>query len=144
MPLLTSHCSFNIDDLVVHFPYDKIYPEQYQYMCDLKKALDAQVRVLPHSNRCCAAMTIILKLDYIGTLCTRNAFGYGQDGLFAFAYCCISNGEHLHYSATGSLCPRSTQCGYVSFSNILKTIANSFIVHGRCQRSRKRLQSFGN
>ncbi|KAJ8656758.1 hypothetical protein O0I10_007605 [Lichtheimia ornata] len=33
---------FNIDDLVVHFPYDKIYPEQYQYMCDLKKALDAQ------------------------------------------------------------------------------------------------------
>ncbi|KAI8647509.1 hypothetical protein BD408DRAFT_408059 [Parasitella parasitica] len=33
---------FNIDDLVVHFPYDKIYPEQYQYMCDLKKSLDAQ------------------------------------------------------------------------------------------------------
>jgi hypothetical protein len=35
--------SFNIDDLVVHFPYEKIYPEQYQYMCDLKKSLDAQV-----------------------------------------------------------------------------------------------------
>ncbi|KAI8887472.1 DNA repair helicase [Backusella circina FSU 941] len=33
---------FNIDDLVVHFPYDKIYPEQYQYMCDLKRSLDAQ------------------------------------------------------------------------------------------------------
>ncbi|ORZ26023.1 hypothetical protein BCR42DRAFT_458082 [Absidia repens] len=33
---------FYIDDLEVHFPYDKIYPEQYQYMCDLKKALDAQ------------------------------------------------------------------------------------------------------
>ncbi|KAI8096768.1 uncharacterized protein BX664DRAFT_324780 [Halteromyces radiatus] len=33
---------FYIDDLPVHFPYDKIYPEQYQYMCDLKKSLDAQ------------------------------------------------------------------------------------------------------
>lgn len=44
-------CSFNIDDLVVHFPYDKIYPEQYQYMCDLKKALDAQVHLLFLSNK---------------------------------------------------------------------------------------------
>ncbi|RCH91594.1 DNA-dependent ATPase of the nucleotide excision repair factor 4 complex, partial [Rhizopus azygosporus] len=33
---------FNIDDLIVHFPYDKIYPEQYQYMCDLKRSLDAE------------------------------------------------------------------------------------------------------
>ncbi|KAI8070367.1 DNA repair helicase [Gongronella butleri] len=33
---------FQIDDLVVHFPYDKIYPEQYQYMCDLKRSLDVQ------------------------------------------------------------------------------------------------------
>jgi hypothetical protein len=26
------------------FPYDLIYPEQYNYMCDLKKTLDAGVR----------------------------------------------------------------------------------------------------
>jgi len=32
---------FNIDDLPVVFPYDRIYPEQYSYMCDLKKTLDA-------------------------------------------------------------------------------------------------------
>ncbi|AGO13974.1 AaceriAGR114Cp [[Ashbya] aceris (nom. inval.)] len=32
---------FFIDDLPVIFPYPKIYPEQYQYMCDLKKTLDA-------------------------------------------------------------------------------------------------------
>ncbi|KAI9031578.1 hypothetical protein CLU79DRAFT_694011, partial [Phycomyces nitens] len=37
---------FYIDDLVVHFPYDKIYPEQYQYMCDLKKSLDAQASLV--------------------------------------------------------------------------------------------------
>lgn len=32
---------FFIDDLPVLFPYPKIYPEQYQYMCDIKKTLDA-------------------------------------------------------------------------------------------------------
>lgn len=32
---------FYIDDLPVLFPYPKIYPEQYHYMCDIKKTLDA-------------------------------------------------------------------------------------------------------
>lgn len=32
---------FNIDDLPVLFPYPRIYPEQFAYMCDLKKTLDA-------------------------------------------------------------------------------------------------------
>ncbi|KLO18845.1 DNA repair helicase [Schizopora paradoxa] len=32
---------FHIDDLPIIFPYDRIYPEQYQYMCDLKRTLDA-------------------------------------------------------------------------------------------------------
>ena len=31
-----------IDDLTVYFPYDYIYPEQYSYMCELKKCLDAR------------------------------------------------------------------------------------------------------
>ncbi|GMM34555.1 TFIIH/NER complex ATP-dependent 5'-3' DNA helicase subunit [Saccharomycopsis crataegensis] len=31
---------FFIDDLPVLFPYPKIYPEQYEYMCDIKKTLD--------------------------------------------------------------------------------------------------------
>ncbi|KAH9842768.1 uncharacterized protein C8Q71DRAFT_698946 [Rhodofomes roseus] len=33
---------FHIDDLPIIFPYDRIYPEQYAYMCDLKRTLDAQ------------------------------------------------------------------------------------------------------
>ncbi|KAJ3121717.1 DNA-dependent ATPase of the nucleotide excision repair factor 4 complex [Nowakowskiella sp. JEL0407] len=37
---------FQIDDLQVYFPYDYIYPEQYQYMCDLKRALDANGHAL--------------------------------------------------------------------------------------------------
>ncbi|KAI0818617.1 DNA repair helicase [Irpex lacteus] len=32
---------FEIDDLPVIFPYDRIYPEQYSYMCDLKRTLDS-------------------------------------------------------------------------------------------------------
>ena len=31
---------FLIDDLEIIFPYDYIYPEQYAYMCELKKVLD--------------------------------------------------------------------------------------------------------
>lgn len=31
-----------VDDLIVYFPYDYIYPEQYAYMLELKKALDAK------------------------------------------------------------------------------------------------------
>ncbi|KAF9937271.1 DNA-dependent ATPase of the nucleotide excision repair factor 4 complex [Mortierella antarctica] len=33
---------FEIDGLPVYFPYDRIYPEQYAYMCSLKQTLDAQ------------------------------------------------------------------------------------------------------
>lgn len=32
----------NIDGLTVYFPYPRIYPEQYEYMCELKKTLDAR------------------------------------------------------------------------------------------------------
>ncbi|KAA8651727.1 TFIIH/NER complex ATP-dependent 5'-3' DNA helicase subunit RAD3 [Aspergillus tanneri] len=37
---------FFIDDLPVLFPYPRIYPEQYAYMCDLKKTLDAGGRAV--------------------------------------------------------------------------------------------------
>ncbi|KAL4074441.1 hypothetical protein V8B97DRAFT_2103317 [Scleroderma yunnanense] len=32
---------FYIDNLPIVFPYDRIYPEQFAYMCDLKRTLDA-------------------------------------------------------------------------------------------------------
>mmetsp|Transcript_29077 Transcript_29077/g.67424 ORF Transcript_29077/g.67424 Transcript_29077/m.67424 type:complete len:828 (-) Transcript_29077:62-2545(-) len=34
--------TFYIGELRVFFPYDSIYPEQYRYMCELKRALDAK------------------------------------------------------------------------------------------------------
>ncbi|WZZ77150.1 hypothetical protein YC2023_097722 [Brassica napus] len=33
---------FKIEDVTVYFPYDNIYPEQYEYMVELKRALDAK------------------------------------------------------------------------------------------------------
>ncbi|XP_021279539.1 DNA repair helicase XPD [Herrania umbratica] len=33
---------FLIEDVTVYFPYDHIYPEQYSYMIELKRALDAR------------------------------------------------------------------------------------------------------
>jgi DNA excision repair protein ERCC-2 len=36
---------FLIDDLVVSFPYPNVYPEQYQYMCELKRTLDSEVNL---------------------------------------------------------------------------------------------------
>lgn len=33
---------FYIDSLLVYFPYDFIYPEQYEYMVELKRTLDAR------------------------------------------------------------------------------------------------------
>lgn len=39
------HRRFNIDELTIYFPYDYIYPEQHAYMVELKKILDAKVRL---------------------------------------------------------------------------------------------------
>ena len=33
---------FRFDDLEVYFPYEYMYPEQYEYMYQLKQALDAK------------------------------------------------------------------------------------------------------
>lgn len=41
MPLSDSR--LNIEGLLVYFPYDYIYPEQYSYMLELKRTLDAKV-----------------------------------------------------------------------------------------------------
>ncbi len=32
-----------IDGMPVYFPYEFVYPEQYEYMLELKRALDAKV-----------------------------------------------------------------------------------------------------
>ena len=32
---------FQLDEVTVYFPYEYIYPEQFRYMQELKRALDA-------------------------------------------------------------------------------------------------------
>lgn len=39
---LKATMKFQMEDVTVYFPYDHIYPEQYSYMLDLKRALDAK------------------------------------------------------------------------------------------------------
>lgn len=43
---------FMLDDMEFVFPYDKMYPEQYNYVCDLKRSLDAHVSVQRSLRRC--------------------------------------------------------------------------------------------
>jgi Rad3-related DNA helicase len=33
---------FQLDEITVYFPYEYIYPEQFRYMQELKRALDVQ------------------------------------------------------------------------------------------------------
>jgi DNA excision repair protein ERCC-2 len=37
---------FQLDEVTVYFPYEYIYPEQFQYMQELKRALDVQKHCL--------------------------------------------------------------------------------------------------
>jgi DNA excision repair protein ERCC-2 len=39
-------CRLIIDGLTVYFPYEFIYPEQYEYMLELKRSLDAKARLV--------------------------------------------------------------------------------------------------
>lgn len=41
--IICCYFRLSVDGLIVYFPYDYIYPEQYAYMCELKRALDAKV-----------------------------------------------------------------------------------------------------
>ena len=47
---------FQLEGLTVYFPYEYIYPEQYQYMLELKHALDAKGHCLLEVGCCCAAV----------------------------------------------------------------------------------------
>jgi hypothetical protein len=48
------HLQFSLEGLVVYFPYEYIYPEQYRYMLELKRALDAKGHCLLEVRRAAA------------------------------------------------------------------------------------------
>jgi hypothetical protein len=49
---------FQLGDLTVYFPYDYIYPEQFAYMNDLKRALDAKASQVPNTRTVVTDITI--------------------------------------------------------------------------------------
>src|SRR5579863_735850 len=95
--IIDSHLSWQIV-----FPYDRIYPgasnhrckqfhhthrttEQYAYMCDLKRTLDATVCTYGYFQAICSCHTA-------GTLRTGNAFRDREDSLPALLNRLVSAG----------------------------------------------------
>ena len=73
---------FQLDELDVFFPYDALYPEQFTYICELKKALDAEGHALLEmptgTGKTACLLTLITAYQYahpeMGKLiyCTRT------------------------------------------------------------------------
>lgn len=54
---------FNLEGLTVHFPYEYIYPEQYRYMLELKRALDAKGHCLLEVS--CSGHTCLSECSWV-------------------------------------------------------------------------------
>ncbi|ORY68075.1 hypothetical protein BCR35DRAFT_269945 [Leucosporidium creatinivorum] len=61
---------FHLDDMEFIFPYDKMYPEQYAYVSDLKRSLDAQghcVLEMPSgTGKTVSLLSLIIAYQYQG------------------------------------------------------------------------------
>lgn len=76
----------------MYFPYDYIYPEQFAYMLELKKGLDAKVTLNCHeriSKDDIFVIKLVVRLVVLGSLSVGNAIRNWKDSLFAVTYCCI-------------------------------------------------------
>ena len=59
-----------MDGLIVYFPYDYIYPEQYMYMLELKRTLDAKV------NTHLLNVVHVVKLAMLTLILLNNLFSH--------------------------------------------------------------------
>ena len=76
---------FNLEGLPVYFPYEFIYPEQYRYMLELKRALDARGHCLleVRSQRHRAAAASLALCRAAGAASSKRAVGHA---LFALGF----------------------------------------------------------
>lgn len=75
---------FHIGDLPVLFPYPSVYPEQFAYMCDLKKTLDVRTTNEVQNYR------LMCSSEARRPLRTGDAVGNWQNHLTAFFDCRVS------------------------------------------------------
>ena len=68
---------FFIDSMEFIFPYDKMYPEQYAYVCDLKRSLDAKghcVLEMPSgTGKTVSLLSLIVAYQYVSPLVTLSS-----------------------------------------------------------------------
>lgn len=82
----------SVDGLLVYFPYDYIYPEQFAYMLELKKGLDAKVTLNCHykvTKGDIFVIKLVVRFVVLGSLSVGNAVRNWKDSLLAVTYCCI-------------------------------------------------------
>lgn len=103
----------DIDGLIVYFPYEYIYPEQYSYMLELKRTLDAEVSPVQfllcqqlafaqHSCHC----YLLDCAGFLATVCTRllvNISGslYAGDAIGHWKNCLAAVSHHFLYEGLG-------------------------------------------
>lgn len=80
---------FYIEDLLVYFPYEYIYPEQYQYMLCLKRSLDGGMD--QHRQVCLEMPTGTGKTVSLLALITSYQVAHPEIG--QLIYCCRTVGE---------------------------------------------------
>jgi hypothetical protein len=58
---------FQLDEVTVYFPYEYIYPEQFRYMQELKRALDVQDHCLLEvsSNQLQLRLPVFIEPQYM-------------------------------------------------------------------------------
>lgn len=87
-----------MDGLEVLFPYDFIYPEQYEYMLEYKRALDTRVCCVPPRDRASCPIALLLRQGRTHSVCS-------------FA-CAVSKSSYADLASEGKhLLPRCTQMG---------------------------------
>ena len=89
---------FQLEGLTVYFPYEFIYPEQYQYMLELKHALDAkghcllEVRRITDGKQALSCSQFLRLRSVCLIILNADANGYRKDNYVAFLDYVVSAG----------------------------------------------------
>ena len=100
---------FYIEEVLVYFPYQYIYPEQYDYMCHLKRSLDAK-----------------------GPCVLEMPSGTGKTGNSVLYICIDINQLSIEYDVHIAIATGTSACGWlgsVASVSLLSLITSYQLVH---------------